>query len=251
MRPLEPAGITSGWTWAQLTCHVASLQSLACEPVGVDPPLWSLAFEWTFYFLAPLILGALYAPMHVLGRFAVLVLLLAGLKTLFGSVATFLPMLAIWFLGAVSARIVARSRSSGRARMVRPRAYRRRHGAIACPRCPAGGDRRGHRRRALALRLPSRPSRNLPVAEPLVGRGAAFSFSLYVLHVPVGLLIGASLERLGWPRDLGAPGLASYSAFGLTVGATLVAAFLFAQLTERNTGVGEAAAGTPARRTPL
>ena len=87
----------------------------------------------------------------------------------------------------------------------------------------------------LALALASRPIAQLRVAEAWVQRGAAFSFSLYLLHVPLGLLIGAALERLGWSRDLAPPGMAAYSAFGLTVGLSMIAAWAFAALTEEKT----------------
>ncbi|WP_375457868.1 acyltransferase family protein [uncultured Enterovirga sp.] len=48
LRPLELIPVTGGWGWTQLACHLASLQALACPVLGLNPPLWSLAYEWVF-----------------------------------------------------------------------------------------------------------------------------------------------------------------------------------------------------------
>jgi peptidoglycan/LPS O-acetylase OafA/YrhL len=235
MRPLEPAGITSGWRWDQLVCHFASLQSLACQPLGVNPPLWSLGFEWTFYFLAPLMIGAFYASMHLVARLAAFAMIAAGLQTLFGRIDTFVPMLAVWFLGAVSARVVTRANlpvlpglaGLGLVLVCMVLSRTQWLPLVATDVGIALG---------LALALATRRIARLQIADGWVRRGADFSFSLYLLHVPVGLAAGALLERAGWPRDLAPPGAATYSAFGLAVCIALGAAFLFARATEANTG---------------
>jgi peptidoglycan/LPS O-acetylase OafA/YrhL len=87
----------------------------------------------------------------------------------------------------------------------------------------------------LALALASRPISALRIAEPIVRRGAAFSFSLYVLHLPIGVLIGAALEKLGWSKELMPPGPAAYSAFCLTAVGALGFTYLFARATEHKT----------------
>src|SRR5580704_17059432 len=38
-RPLFPSGVSAGWTWNQIPCHLASLQGVICYPWGADPPL--------------------------------------------------------------------------------------------------------------------------------------------------------------------------------------------------------------------
>jgi peptidoglycan/LPS O-acetylase OafA/YrhL len=90
----------------------------------------------------------------------------------------------------------------------------------------------------------------------LVRTGADFSFSLYLIHVPVTVLLGAFLERLGWPPSLVAPALPAYLAFSFLVTGALAAAFAFAQATERHTGkvrrllLGQGRGAAPAQPTP-
>ena len=69
---------------------------------------------------------------------------------------------------------------------------------------------------------------------PLVLVGQA-SYSLYLIHLPIGVFVGGVLERLGWPATLIAPGPAAYAAFALIVAIALACAYLFAQLTEKHT----------------
>jgi peptidoglycan/LPS O-acetylase OafA/YrhL len=234
VRPLEPAGITAGWSWGQVPCHLASLQSLACAAWGIDPPLWSLAFEWVFYFLAPLTLAACYVRVHLAARLSAIAIVAAGLVAVLPDPTTFALYFAVWFLGAVSARTLARTSVPvplGLAGLMLAAACMVLSRAKVTPIVMTdAGIAVG-----LALALASRPIACFRIAEAVVRRGAGFSYSLYVLHVPVALLIGATLETLGWPRGLAAPGAAAYSAFAITCALTLAAAWLFARATEDHT----------------
>jgi hypothetical protein len=71
----------------------------------------------------------------------------------------------------------------------------------------------------------------------VVAAGAGFSYSLYLIHLPVAVFTGAALERMGWPTALGQPGFTTYSAFALTVAASILAAYLFSRATEARTGM--------------
>jgi peptidoglycan/LPS O-acetylase OafA/YrhL len=235
-RPLVPSGISADWSWAQIPCHLASLQSIACAPWGVDPPLWSLGYEWVFYFLAPLLLGAFYAPLGVLARVSAVGLVMAGSLALLvpTGASAFAWYLAAWFLGAVSARTVTRSSIPlplGLTGLTLVAACMVLSRANAVPMLMTDtGIAIG-----LAIALASQPIASFRIADRIVTRGAAFSFSLYLLHLPVGLLVGAVLERLGWPSGLAPPGPATHSAFVVTVLFALLAAYLFARVTEDNT----------------
>ncbi len=65
--------------------------------------------------------------------------------------------------------------------------------------------------------------------------GADFSYSLYLIHVPVTVFAGALIERFGWPAVLAQPGLPAFAVFAGLVAAAMVTAFIFAQATERHT----------------
>ena len=233
-RPLFPSGITAGWTWAQVPCHIAQLQSLTCSVWGLNPPLWSLAFEWNFYFAAPLLLSAIYAPMHPIARISAVAILAFGFAQLFPGVSTLLPLFAVWSAGALSARAAIRRPAPlslgifALATVIIALVLSRASilplpvtdGAIAL---------------GLAVAFACPTITRLRIADSIVRRGAAFSFSLYLTHVPVGLFIGAALERVGWPRDLAPPGLATYSAFVITAVSCVGVAILFGRATEDNT----------------
>jgi peptidoglycan/LPS O-acetylase OafA/YrhL len=87
----------------------------------------------------------------------------------------------------------------------------------------------------LALAVSCRNIANASILEPLAARGAGFSYSLYLIHLPVAVLAGAVLQRLGFPATLMLPGPGAYAAFLVIAAVALSAAMLFAQLTERHT----------------
>jgi peptidoglycan/LPS O-acetylase OafA/YrhL len=234
LRPLPPANITATWTLDQIPCHLAALPGVACAPWGANPPLWSLGYEWTFYLMAPLLFGIWYAPERMLWRGLALLAFAATAASLLAGAEAWPFLFGTWLLGAVSARVVARTSlplwlglvglAVACAAMVVSRT-----GALPLRLSDlgvAGG---------LALALCCREIVTFSVAERIVSRGAGFSFSLYLIHLPVGLLIGAILERLGWPAMLVQPGLAALAAFGITLAGCLFSAHLFARATEDHT----------------
>ena len=234
VRPLEPAGISSGWTWSQVPCHLAALQGVFCAPWGANPPLWSLGYEWAFYFLAPLLLAAYFAPYRPFARICATAIVAAAAWVILPAPFYFLHLFVIWSLGAVSARILVRASLPAAIGIL---------GLMLAAACMIAS-----RAALLPLELidagiaigtgaalACRKTMQIRFLEPVMRRGAAFSYSLYVLHIPVGLLIGALLETLGWPRDLSPPGIAPYSAFLVSVALTLLVAHGFARLTEDHT----------------
>ena len=87
----------------------------------------------------------------------------------------------------------------------------------------------------LAIAVSCRRIANASILEKVAARGAAFSSSLYLIHLPIGVFVGGVLERLGWPATLIAPGLEAYAAFALIVAIALTCAYFFAQITEKHT----------------
>jgi hypothetical protein len=71
---------------------------------------------------------------------------------------------------------------------------------------------------------------------PAISRGAAFSYSLYLIHLPTGIFIGALYERFaGWPSRLVQPDFKGLLGFAVMIGVVLFIANLFARLTEDHT----------------
>jgi peptidoglycan/LPS O-acetylase OafA/YrhL len=229
-----PIGLTSGWTWKQLACHLAGLQGIVCMPVGANLPLWSLGFEWVFYLLAPVLFGLALARKPGLLRACAIAIVLLGLSAVTTGLSVWLPWLSIWIGGAVAAE-VSRRRDlpvalglAGLAIIL---------GGFLISRLqivpPVMTDLLVGFGTVLAV-----STRRLlgwcPMARRIEG-GAAFSYSLYAIHIPISVLLCALLERAGWPRGLVLPGLSAYSGFAAIVLCTIVAAFCFSLVTERQT----------------
>ncbi|MBA1157509.1 acyltransferase family protein [Microvirga mediterraneensis] len=233
-RPLMPMGFTSDWTWPQMACNLAAVQGIFCKPLGVNPPLWSLGYEWVFYLIAPVLFGLALARFPRPVRVGGVALVLVGLGTLAGSLSHWLPWLTIWLAGALAAQIV------------RARDLPLMSGLLGLAAVAAGfvlsrmqiapvytTDLMVGLGTALAI-ANGRLLGWCPLRKP-VGIGADFSYSLYLIHVPVTVLLGGVIEHFGWPSTLVVPGIPVYAAFAGLVISALMASFLFAQLTERHT----------------
>jgi peptidoglycan/LPS O-acetylase OafA/YrhL len=235
VRPLLPANIFAEWWWSQIPCHVAALQGLICLPWGVNPPLWSLGYEWGLYLIAPAIFGALLAAMPRERRFAscAAVVLVFALLTWWNPDWPF--WFSLWMLGAIAARVFA-ARPVGllfgiaglviaaiglvlsRTALLPP---------IVTDACLAGG---------LAVAVACPVVMRWTGSVRAVAHGAAFSYSLYATHLPVCVFVGALLERFaGWPTTLVQPDLRGLLGFTIMVICALVVARGFAFLTEDRT----------------
>jgi peptidoglycan/LPS O-acetylase OafA/YrhL len=232
-RPLFPSGVYAGWTWGQIPCHLAALQGAFCNAWGADPPLWSLGWEWVFYLLAPILFGVLLAPLGGLARCLGFAVIGASLVTLFGF-GEWLQWLAIWMMGVAAALLATRRKLplalglAGLAICVASLVLSRT--AILPALATDLGVGIG-----LMLAVSCRRIADAPILEPLAARGASFSYSLYLIHLPVGVFAGAILQRLGFPETLMLPGLRAYAAFALIATTALLVAMGFASLTEHHT----------------
>jgi peptidoglycan/LPS O-acetylase OafA/YrhL len=237
VRPLMPSGIFDEWWWPQIPCHLAAVQGLMCQPWGANPPFWSLGYEWALYLFAPALFGALFAPMPLWRRLASC----ATVAIIFAALDWWNPdwpfWCSIWVLGAVAWRVSATGRigwplgiaglAVAAAALVISRA------AIVAPVvtdvCLAVGL-------SLGVACPAILQRIGRIGA--IARGAAFSYSLYAIHLPVAVFIGALLERFaGWPREVVQPDLRGLAGFATMLVGALVAARVFAYFTEDRTAV--------------
>ncbi|MBV9975476.1 MAG: acyltransferase [Hyphomicrobiales bacterium] len=233
MRPLFPSEVADGWAWNQIPCHLAALQGAMCAPWGADPPLWSLGWEWVFYLIAPVLFGIWLLPLRPITRAIALACFGASLVSLFG-LGQWLMWFAIWLAGVGAAQLATRRDlplTVGLAGLALCAAALLVSRTTLVPGVVADlGVGIG-----LAIAISCRKIASAEILKSVAARGAAFSYSLYLIHLPIGVFVGGLLERLGWPRTLVAPGLEAYTAFTLIVAVSLIAAYLFAQLTEKHT----------------
>jgi peptidoglycan/LPS O-acetylase OafA/YrhL len=235
-RPLIPAGVTSDWTVGQIPCHIFAVQGVLCTPWGANPPLWSLGHEWVLYIVAPVMFFIVASRMAlvrlVAGLAAAALLVIIAAST--GNPETPLWFL-FWFLGGAAALICERYNLDWTAGVSSLAVC---GGLLVLSRMKFLPTEATDSALALffAAALCCRMLVSTKFDVPWIRRGAGFSYSLYLTHLPVGIFCGAILEHFGLiPHHLSQPGFASLAAyFGLVV-AMLVTADLFARLTEDRT----------------
>lgn len=234
MRPLMPMGLTSDWTWPDMACNLLAVQGIFCRPLGVNPPLWSLGFEWVFYLLAPVLFGLALSRFPRFLKVCAVAALFLSVGYFAGPFVLWLPWLAIWLAGAFASQIAARRSMplvlaiAGLGAIVTGFVVSR---LQVLP--VYGTDLMVGLGTALAI-ANRRILAWCPLQRP-IRIGADFSYSLYLIHVPVTVFLGGIVEHLGWPSRLVAPGPHVYAVFIGFVIAALAAAYVFAQATERHT----------------
>jgi len=235
VRPLFPANVFADWWWSQIPCHLAAVQGLLCLPWGANPPLWTLGYEWGLYLFAPAVFGALLLPMLPRRR----LLSCAAVAIVFLALTWWNPDWPIWFafwmLGAIASRVFRTGRvgfPAGLAGLLICAVALVVSRAALVPQSVtdwfvAGG---------LALAVTNAAIMRWTTGVPAIPRGAGFSYSLYAIHLPVCIFIGALMERfVQWPTTLVQPDLRGILAFIVMIAGALVAARGFAFLTEDKT----------------
>jgi peptidoglycan/LPS O-acetylase OafA/YrhL len=220
-RPLFPSGVSSGWSIYQIPCHLLGVQGVMCIPWGANPPLWSLGFEWILYLIAPAIF---YAAVARSSRISLAVMLLVM------SNHEILHWFLIWCAGTVayvlSDRVVG---LAGFALTVVALAVSRMKIVPATQTDIAVAI-------SVATAFSCRWLVTVQIRTSIIQRCARFSYSLYLIHLPVCLFFGAMLEGFaGWPHALVQPDAVGLGAFTLIIAGGLLSALLFAMATEDHT----------------
>jgi peptidoglycan/LPS O-acetylase OafA/YrhL len=250
-RAVDPGAPPFGQAWAtgvfstgvpldnygfwNVVASVFSVESVIAQPMGSNGALWSLGYEWVFYFLFPAVIllatrfrmppaGVIAAPLAV----AVLWLVLHS----FAAACFWL----IWVFGALS-RFAGGTTPTHR--------ILSRIGAVVAivvlpviPLLPAAFKDLGLLVFGAALASAFADTNALRISLfPALDRAlAGFSYSLYIVHVPVLMFGTFLLMRAGILRSEGlAPSLAGLAPLLGLLAVSGFVAWLFGQLFERHT----------------
>jgi peptidoglycan/LPS O-acetylase OafA/YrhL len=226
------------YSWSTLAGNLAGLQTVAVPQFGLNYPLWSLANESWYYLMFPLVL------LYMAGRRRVLcaaALMLAAALQPFSLTLYF----GIWLLGAAFSRVRLECGAPTRAALllvlVALSLYLRARGGND----DLGIASFGQDLLLSLIFLPLLSSTVIPVAPGLpllaplravAGVLSGFSFTLYVVHVPViGMLQWLGLHLYG-QDTLQAEALSDLGIYLAMLGFILVFAYGFYRLFEAHTG---------------
>jgi peptidoglycan/LPS O-acetylase OafA/YrhL len=203
------------------------LNEILVPTVPFNDPLWSLAYEWTYYVLAAAALFLFARDRSIFGMI-VIVYAVALLSLVAWNCPLLLWMMLYWLAGAFVA-VVPGLRMPWLS------------GSVFCLVLllsrfdqPAGMSD-VFVATGTALLIADRAFQAGQVAKRLAAWLASFSFSLYVVHWPIMLLIVAGLQRFGYLEQRLAEGMAAYAYIALLVAVSYVGAILFAWATEART----------------
>lgn len=234
-RPLFPSGVRNGWSWGQIPCHLLSVQAVLCDAWGANPPLWSLGLEWTFYLIGPLFFAIALQPMSIAKRVLLAAAMVGLVVYLQHQNAAFIQWFAFWLLGVFSAVAEKRWRIFlfvGLAGIAICLAAL----VLSRTRLLPQGTTHALVAIGLAAGLACNKVTRWRCEIRLIDRGARFSYSLYLIHLPVILFAGAAFQSLlAWPNALVQPDLRGISGFCTLVLVALLAAWAFAAITEDHT----------------
>jgi peptidoglycan/LPS O-acetylase OafA/YrhL len=225
---------------SQAICHLAGLQGFSCPPWDQNPALWSLGYEWALYLFAPAIIGLIVWKASPGLRVIAIALVCAIAATVCERPREAVGWFTVWFLGAGSYRVL-------RAGLVRLPGGLLGAGLIiaglALRLLNAAGVLETNTLVAagVAVVIACRPMVAFPLAPPLSGWAAGFSYTLYAVHTPLVYLAVAIFQNIGFPTDQGPPSPLLFMEFGVTSAMCLLAAFLVSLVSERKTGQVRAA----------
>jgi peptidoglycan/LPS O-acetylase OafA/YrhL len=204
------------------------LNELLVTSPSWDNPLWSLAFEWTYYMIAA---AALFLACRVRSRIALLFIAYAAVLVVLSAISRLqlLTMFPFWLAGAGASQ-VRRLRAPW---LTLPLFFAM---LLLARILSSPWIRDALVTAGTALLIADNWFR---AKEPLAWLGhklAAFSYSLYAMHFPIVLLLLAVLQSRGWLATRLEPSAEAYGLLMAIVALAFVAAWAFARVTEANTG---------------
>jgi peptidoglycan/LPS O-acetylase OafA/YrhL len=231
VRTSEHLDLLDGWSDFNLPCHLAGLQGIACVS-HADPPLWSLGYEWLLYLVAPAFLSIILASFEWKVRTLALLLCALILYSVLPK-ETGWTWFFIWFAGVAANQILVFFRlplGVGIAGLLLAAAASVVARAMVIPIfatdiCTVIG---------LVLAFGCRPLMAWKRFD-IFSRLAAFSYSLYAIHLPVVVLCARVLEWSGEMSPQPEVSARATAAFVLSVAIATAAAYGFAKATEANT----------------
>jgi peptidoglycan/LPS O-acetylase OafA/YrhL len=214
--------------------NAAFLQTITVPTLGSNGPLWSLAYEFWYYLLAPLLFWGLLGKGNLPLRLLCLLAVAAGLLLLRGQVGLYFPL---WLFGAAIVYFTNKLPLIGHplpaiALTLALMAVGRLNLLPAVP-----ADYLLALTFALSLQalyVRANKTAFLARANQIL---AGFSFSLYAIHFPLIVLMATGLlsGRAGY-QQYDQVGLSSLLPYAGVVLVLMLIAYVFGQLTEKNTG---------------
>jgi peptidoglycan/LPS O-acetylase OafA/YrhL len=212
----------------QIIATVTSLESIIGQPMGTDIGLWSLGYEWFFYFLFPFVLIFAGAAFRSLGSKIVMCFAVALLMLLLhkGWTAIFW---VVWLAGAVASKFKA-----GKAFAI--------SGGVAAVCAFFLSPLVDHRYTdvvqglGVALLFSNPGVLTWNISREWDRRLADFSFSLYVTHPPILIFTAFCLYKAGiLPLERYQLGWRGWSIWCCYIIVATASAYLFYLLFEKNT----------------
>lgn len=234
---LLPAGLEERHSPAAFFVNAFYLQTIAGPTFGSNGPLWSLAYELWFYLLFPLALRVAIAPKMLEKGLAAAALVGSALIVGEGVLFSF----PIWLLGTALVQLPRPTRHERLRRLLPWATFAVFMGVLALTRVGGGWWKDYALGLACALwvwSIIAMPGADTPPrsrAWKLAITTAAFSYTLYAIHLPLVFLARALLGD--WQAGgRSQPGLATFALYFGLIAAIGLIAWGFARLTEDQTG---------------
>lgn len=214
--------------------HVAGLQGFICKAWKENPALWSLGYEWTLYLFAPAIIWFGFTRKARSVRFLGVAFLLVGAGAIAISLRDYVFWFGAWFLGLFASLI---SRRKSLPVILGLLGLTLAIGAMAISRLKIVNIIETDIGIALgiSIAISSKSLTTFPLLPRFAAWAASFSYSLYATHLPIVFLLIAIFQNMGLPKVRMVPGPLPFMAFCACVISSLLFAYVFSLLTERNT----------------